>query len=181
MARKPKVERNPIIPANTFESNTSLFRIGSLERRIDGIEAGFTAEVERLRKEADTRIAGLLAERENRIAGLEIYVNENRNILFTSDRRLVEFSGGTFGWRWTPPKVTLARGGEKKSLETLKRFKLKKYIRVKESIDRESLLRDRPEVPGITYTQREEFYVKPKIGISPEASENVVVLAVAAV
>ncbi len=178
MAKKATV--SVIAPHNTVEANTSLYRIGLIDRQVDSIEAALAAEVARLRREADQQTADLIAERAGRIAGLESFATANRDVILVGDKKSLELSAGVIGWRFTPTKVVLAKGGEEKALETLHGLKLRKYIRVQESVNREALLEDRPVIKGIKYQQTEKFFVEAKTVTDPEASTNVVALSVAA-
>jgi phage host-nuclease inhibitor protein Gam len=90
------------------------------------------------------------------------------------DKKSVEFSFGTFGWRWTPPKVELQKLTEEALIALLKKLKMKRFVRVKESLDKEALLKERPEISGVKYTQREEFFVEVKTNPEEEASQNVI-------
>ncbi len=84
------------------------------------------------------------------------------------------------GWRWTPPKVHTGKGSDAKALATMKKDPaLEQYVRAEESLDKEALLRDRPAITGIKYTQTENFFIEPDPSINdPEASTNVVRLVV---
>ena len=71
---------------------------------------------------------------------------------------------GIFGWRMTPPAVSLHN--VKSVLEVLKRLNLKRFIRVKEEINKEAILKEpniAKKVKGIFIRQDEEFFVKPAI------------------
>lgn len=179
MAKKSGI-RTILIPQTVVEANNSLFRIGEIDRLIDTIETALATEIARLRKEADEKTARFIAEREGRFIGLEQFAEANRATLLPTEKKSVELSAGTIGWRFTPCKVTLGKGGEQKAIATLKELFCKQYIRTKESLDKESLLKDRPPVPGIKYTQREEFFAEAKTIPNQVASENVIILSQAA-
>jgi len=69
---------------------------------------------------------------------------------------------GFFGWRSTPPAVSLKN--IKAVLKKLKELGLKRFIRIKEEPDKEAMLKE-PEVAksvkGVSITQYEEFFIKP--------------------
>lgn len=169
--------RPVVVPTTSLEANASLRRIGDLDRAIADIELSLEARIAILRAQAVNKAAALVAEREDRIEGIRQYASVYRAVILKDGKKCVELPAGVFGWRFTPPKVSLARGGEKRAFEILKRLQLTRYIRTKESLDRELLLRDRPVINGINYTQREEFYVTATPATEPEAIENVVILA----
>lgn len=172
-----KARRIIMIPASINEANISLFRLGVLDRSTANIENVLAAEVAQLRRAADARIAPLSSERSDLAAGLQLFAESNRATLLEGDKKSVQLTAGIFGWRFTPPKVEFLRGSAKKALALLKELKLKKYIRIKETVNKEALLEDRPDVPGIKYAQYEEFYFEtaPDIG-TPETTVNVIAL-----
>lgn len=165
------------VPATSLEANASLCRVGALDRTIADIELTLDKRIAELRAQAVLRAEALVTEREDRIAGLKRFAETNRSVLLKDGRKFIELPAGVLGWRITPPKVSLARGGEKRAFEMLRRLRLTRYIRTKESLDRELLLRDRPVIEGIKYTQREEFYATATSATDPEAIENVFILA----
>lgn len=173
MAKKPILA----VPKNTLEANASLYRIGTIDRDIADIETSLAAAIATLQNEAVAKLKSLVDERKDRLVGLEQFAVDNRADILADGRKSVELAAGVIGWRMTPLKVVLARGGEKKALETLKRLRLQKYIRTKESLDKQSLLRERPEITGIRYVQREAFFAEAKTDIPPEAAANVIALA----
>ncbi len=77
-------------------------------------------------------------------------------------KKTVELPTGIFGWRTTPPSVSLKN--VKKVMEELKKLGLTQFIRIKEEINKEAILREpdvAKHVKGILITQHEEFVVKP--------------------
>jgi phage host-nuclease inhibitor protein Gam len=178
MARKSKSAVSIPVPSTTTEANAVLYRVGELNRSVEMIEADYAEAVAKLRRDTDAHIAPLATEREQLSLGLHIFADTNRTTLLSGDTKTVQLSAGAFGWRFTPPKVTLGRGGEGKAIQTIKELKLKGYIRTKESLDKEALLRDRPVVAGIKYMQKEEFFLDPSPVVNDaEAGSNVVRLA----
>ncbi len=179
MAKKSR--RIITVPASLAEANTSLFRVGAIDRSVSAIENGLSEAIARLREEAEAGSAPLLSERDDLATGLKLFAEANRATLLENDRKSVRISAGVFGWRWTPTKVQFLRGGAKKVLEAIKELKLKKYLRVKESVDKEALLKDRPEIPGVKYVQSEEFFFEPASEtVTEPVADNVAVFAKAA-
>ena len=177
MAKKSR--RIITVPASLVEANTSLFRIGAIDRSVSAIESELSEAIARLREEAEARSAPLLSERDDLATGLKLFDETNRATLLENDRKSVRISAGVFGWRLTPTKVQFLRGGAKKVLEAIKELRLKKYLRIKESVDKEALLKDRPVITGVKYVQREEFFLEPasEAVTDPKVPENVVTFA----
>jgi phage host-nuclease inhibitor protein Gam len=175
MARTTRPSVSIPVPANLSEANTVLFRVSALSRSVLAIEADYVKQVTELRKAVDAKVAPLVLEREQISLGLQIFAGAHRETLLVQDEKTVRLSGGSFGWRFTPPKVTLGRGGEEKALANLRELELTDYIRIKESLDKEALLRDRPSIAGIKYTQKEEFFLDPVPAVDDaEACSNVI-------
>jgi hypothetical protein len=49
------------------------------------------------------------------------------------------------------------------------------YVRVTYELNREAMLADRPEIDGASYTQREEFFVTPKLPKGAGKTETVAI------
>jgi phage host-nuclease inhibitor protein Gam len=93
----------------------------------------------------------------------------------TEVTRSQKTEAGTFGWRWTTPYVDIAKGvSDEKIIATLKREGLTDYIRITEELDREAMLRDQPKVAGVAYSQRDEFFAKPKLAKEDGRAEELV-------
>ena len=174
MANKSRKQKLIVVPKDTIEANASLYTIGTLDREIKEIEAKLSSEIALLREVASKKTKALAEERKSRLAGLEEFASNNRTTLLLGDKKSVEFSFGTFGWRWTPPKVELQKLTEEALIALLKKLKMKRFVRIKESLDKEALLKERPEISGVKYTQREEFFVEVKTSPEEEASQNVI-------
>ncbi len=95
--------------------------------------------------------------------GLFAYAEAHRDELTNhGKRKTVEVPTGTFGWRMTPPAVTLR--GIEQILGSLKSLKLGRFIRTQEEVDKEAMLKE-PDVAktvkGVSIGQHEEFVAKP--------------------
>ncbi len=150
------------------EANDAMFRIGKLRRSTQALEAELQEKIAQLRKETDMLLSPILAELSKDTLSLRIYAEAHKTTLLLGKKKTIVLSGGNFGWRFTPHKVVAGRGGDKKLLEELKALKYRKYIRVKEEIDKEALLKDRPTISGVRYVQKEEFFVEPITTIEPD-------------
>ena len=162
--------RSPIVPVlnSLAEANAVLKDIGQHARLIDATERELEAKIALLRDQANKEIAPLEAQLKQKTKQLELFAESNRETLVDGDKKSVVLPAGEFGWRITPPKVTFGKGGAKKVLALLQSLKLKDYIRTISEVDREALLRDRPQVKGVKYTQDELFYIKPHTEKEPD-------------
>ena len=162
------------IPASVAEAAQYLLSIGEKQREINAIKRDTKAKIDTLNKESNEKILGLKKDRDNFFVALFAYAQPRKKSL-TSNRRSVPTIAGTFGWRFTPPAVLLQEGKtDQDIIKTLKRMGLSDYVRVVEEVDREALLRDRPTVPGVSYTQIDEFFAKPKMKKGEGRAEELV-------
>ena len=107
-------------------------------------------------------------------------------IWITWRAKSLEMRQGVVGFRWTNRAVRLLRGvTDELVLEALRKLgkkarRWRRYIRVKEDLDRRQILADyRPEVArladkdlermGIELSREERFYVEPKLEKAPGA------------
>ncbi len=149
---------------NIDEANGTLHIIGVLVRSIETIERELANKVAALRQEADAAIKLLEVQAANLIMNIELFAVKHRQDLLMGGKKTVTLTSGIFGWRLTPPKVTAGRGGDKKILDILKGLELTEYIRQVESLDKETLLKEKPEIQGVRYTQK-KFFVEPKTAV----------------
>jgi phage host-nuclease inhibitor protein Gam len=158
MAKKPTFP----IYRTSDEAAIALAHYGSLERQIAGIESEFSERVAELRKEVDEKIGPLQGELALTLLGLQEFANQIRPTLPSKKQKTIDLSTGELGWRTGNPSVSL----KAKTALIIERIKslgkeaAKKYIRTKEGLDKQALLKDRPAIEGIKYSQgRERFYV----------------------
>ena len=95
--------------------------------------------------------------------GIHIWAEANRSELTRDGKtKTVKLAAGEISWRVRPPKVRIT--GEGIVAEALKRLGLERFLRTKQEVDKEALLRE-PEaakaIPGVTISQREDFVVVP--------------------
>lgn len=160
---------SPLSPvASLAEASAVLAEVGRLERQIAELNNELEAAVAEIHKKTN-RLAGPRSQkREEFVKVLQDYVTKNRKAILTNGKKSLVVPGGEFGWRLPPTKVSYGRGGAKQAVANLQSLKLTQYLRVVVQVDREALLRDRPEVPGVRYSQKEAFYVKPESSKAPE-------------
>jgi phage host-nuclease inhibitor protein Gam len=162
------------IPSSVSEAITFLASIGSKQRDINRVKREAKAKIEAINAEAKKTIEVLTKDRDAFFISLFTFSSAHKKEL-TEVTRSQKTSEGTFGWRWTTPYVDIAEGvSDEKIIATLKRKGLTEYIRIIEELDREAMLRDRPEVSGVTYLQRDEFFAKPKLPKEDGRAEELV-------
>jgi phage host-nuclease inhibitor protein Gam len=158
------------IPASVAEAATYLVSIGEKQREINRVKR----ETKKACEDAKKKVEDLSRERNAFFTALFAFA-QPRKAELTEDKRTQKTFAGTFGWRWTTPYVDLKEGKtDAQIIATLKRDGLTQYIRVVEELDREAMLRDRPEVAGVLYSQRDEFFAKPKLKKEDGRAEELV-------
>jgi phage host-nuclease inhibitor protein Gam len=149
-----------LVPASLAEANTLLVRIGTLTRSIEDIKLTLEEDVAKARAAANDAAAPLEAELKRLTASVKAFATAHRSTILPKDKKSVVLPGGEIGWRLPPTRVTIARDGEEKVIGVIEGLGLTEYLRIETTLDREALLRDRPVIAGIKYTQKEQFFVK---------------------
>ncbi|MBM3250822.1 MAG: host-nuclease inhibitor protein Gam [Candidatus Nealsonbacteria bacterium] len=164
MAKKRQI-KHPVtpVPKSLEEATKFLRQIGEEQRATIAIQSTLNARVEELKAKAMSDAGPHQKRISELVEGLFAFAETNRNELTEGNKRkTVEVPTGTFGWRMTPPAVSLR--DVKAVLENLKKLDLTRFIRIKEEVDKEAMLRE-PEVAekvrGVSIGQYEEFIVKP--------------------
>src|SRR3989338_6509096 len=151
------------VPKSLDEAARFLAEIGQEQRATDKIQSGLNAKVDELKAKAMVDDDPHQKKISELVEGLFAFAEAHRDELTDGGKRkTVEVPTGTFGWRMAPPSVKLR--DVESILESLKSLKLKRFIRTKEEIDKEAMLKE-PEtaktVKGVSISQHEEFVAKP--------------------
>jgi len=162
MARTIK-HRVVSVPYNLTGAVEFLAIIGREQRLINETQSRLNEKVESLKKEAMDEIKPHQERISQLVEGLFAFAEAHRDELTEGGKRkTVELPTGSFGWRKTPPAVILRN--VKEVLKNLKALNLARFIRSKEEVDKEAILKE-PEiaakVKGVSIVQREEFIAKP--------------------
>jgi len=151
------------VPKSLNEAAQFLAEIGQEQRATDKIRSDLNATVDELKAKAMADDEPHQKKISQLVEGLFAFAEAHRDELTDGGKRkTVEVPTGTFGWRMTPPSVKLR--DIESILESLRELKLKRFIRTKEEIDKEAMLKE-PEVAktvkGVSISQHEEFVAKP--------------------
>lgn len=153
------------VPADREQANEAIASIGEITRKRERIEAAMNDELAKVKAKHEEAAKPLMDEQARLADGVKLYCEANRSAL-TEDGKVksYRFAAGTVSWRTTPFSVVIRDADS--VLATLKDQKQKAYIRTKEEIDRDALLRDRVKVEtlgiaGIGFRQKEEFSIEP--------------------
>lgn len=149
------------VPQTEQEADECLRQLGNVMRRREEVRILLNGVVEVNQQLAARADAPLGQKQEELVKKLAAFAEANRSRL--AKGKTIQLPSGVLNWRLTPFKVT-PRGKVAAILAELKRRRLGRFIRVKEELDREAMLRE-PEVagkvPGISIDRREELYIQP--------------------
>lgn len=174
VANKKTVKRSVVlVPKDLKEAAKFVAKIAKAQRSIEAIKSDLNAEVDKLKTRAVAEAGPHSQKIEDLLEGLFAFAETNRDQLTKSGKvKSVKLETGIFGWRTTPPAVTLRN--IKSIIKSLRSLKLGRFIRTKEEVDKEAMLKE-PEVAktvkGVSIGQYEEFFVRPE-EIEVEATVN---------
>jgi phage host-nuclease inhibitor protein Gam len=157
-----------LVTSSLAEASELMIKIGCLERELATLSTDLEATIAAARTQINTIAGPIEKKRDEYLKSLKDFATKNRRTLLAEDKKSLTLPGGEFGWRTTPTKVTYSKGDAEQAIKNLQSLNLTAYLRILTEVDREALLRDRPAVSGIRYTQTEKFYVKPESTKTPE-------------
>ena len=151
------------VPKSLDEAAQFLAQIGEGQRAADKIQLDINTKVEQLKAQAMADVKPHQEKISQLVEGLFAYAEVHRNELTDGGKsKTVKLPTGWFGWRWTPPAISIRN--VKAILVKFKELGLKQFIRIKEEPNKEAMLKE-PEIAktikGISISQHEEFVVKP--------------------
>lgn len=165
MAKKSIKHKVVPVPQSLDEAAKFLAQIGKEQRTTDMVQSSFNTKVEKLKAKVITDAKSHQEKIFQLVEGLFAYAEVHRDEL-TDDgkRKTVGVPTGIFGWRMTPPAISLR--DVKSILVRLKALGLNRFIRTKllKEVNKEAMLKEidvAKTVKGVSISQREEFIVKP--------------------
>lgn len=166
MAKKLKTAGSNLpIPQDDSEAREVIREIGDLNRDALRIEAEMNDKIAALQQEYGDRVAPIREAAAAKTEGLKMFCEVNRDRLTGSGKvKYHRFATGEISWRLRPAKVSIR--GITDVIEAIKAAKLgKRFIRVKEEINKEAMLEDRAmagAIKGVTIgSDGEDFIVEP--------------------
>ncbi len=152
-------KRTSTVLQNLEAATDALRELGIVEREIERISLEVADKVAALNKQAEEELFPLQDRQKGLQKRIRAFATKHKKTL-TEKGKTVFVSSGEFGWRLSPEKV-VTKFSLERVLRALKRLGLRQYIRVKEELDKEAILRDRPKIPGVRIEQDEKFFIKP--------------------
>jgi phage host-nuclease inhibitor protein Gam len=141
----------------------AIAEIGRLQRQRELLEATMNEVVAAAKKHYEDTARPHGEEIKRLASAVQAWCEANRARL-TKDgaRKTARLASGEVRWRMTPPAVALR--GVEAVIAALKAAALMRFLRTKEEVDKEAILKEPAAVagiPGITVGQREEFVIVP--------------------
>jgi phage host-nuclease inhibitor protein Gam len=139
--------------------------LGDLQRDIEREQAAMNDAIAAITQQHQPRLADLKEAEKAQMSAIQAWCEANRQVLTDGGKtKTVNMVTGEVAWRLRPPSVTLRMMD--KIIEQLKAKRLaKRFLRIKEEVDKEAILKDPKAVDsvvGITInTGQEDFVVKP--------------------
>lgn len=151
------------VPQSREEATEALAEIGRRQRERERIQASMNDDIAEIKTKYEEearphneQIAGLTE-------GLHAWCEAHRAELTNGGKvKSANMASGDVGWRITPPKVRVT--GKAAVIELLKALKLKRFIRLKEDVNKEAMLAEPDKasaVKGVNIVQTEEFWLRP--------------------
>lgn len=151
------------VPETLAQAADAQKRIGELLSAIQEEERTRDAEIAERQKQAADAIRPLEQEIYRLARGIHAYAEEHRKELTEGRRKTVLLPhGGCFVWYSTPAAASVRDIDE--VLAYLKAHRMKRFIRTKEEVDKEALLRERETaetIPGVSVRGGRKFAIRP--------------------
>jgi len=165
-AKKVSIKKDALqVPSTLNEAETLLAKMGSHQRKVIDNENEMNEAVANT-KAGYTKIKNKLNDDIDEMStALHAWAEVNKTNLLKGDAKTAKLSTGELSWRLTPWKVTLKKVDD--ILVALKEAKLKKFIRTKDEVDKEAILKDENSraaakaIKGISISRKTEFVIKP--------------------
>ncbi len=144
MAKRKKKALDVPVPQSMTDAAKQLAKIGDLRRAIDHLELDADEKIARIGE----KVAEALEPKKDDLTaleeGLQTFCEANRDALTNSGKtKTGKFPTGTVLWRKSPKKVNPR--GIPEIIERLKKAGLKRFVRIKEELNKEAMLEE-PDV-----------------------------------
>lgn len=151
------------VPKDLADASKFIANMAREQRAIDLVQSRLNEQVDVLKERAIADSQPHEKAKGDLLEGLYIFASANRQKL-TDDgkKKTVELPGGSFSWRLTPPAVALK--DIKQVIADIKSLGLDRFLRVKEEVDKEAMLKEQDvatTIKGVSIKQREDFIVRP--------------------
>lgn len=153
------------VPQDDSQARDCIKEIGDQRREALRLEAEMNDKIAAIQAEYGDKVQPIQERIDGLIEGLGIFAEANRDRLRNGGKvKFHEFATGKISWRLKPAKVTLR--GRDAVIEAIKAAGLKKkFLRIKEEVNKDAMLEDRATagaIKGVTIgSDGEDFIVEP--------------------
>lgn len=166
MARSTKIKTQAAavpVPQNRDDAVSAIARIGHHQRERERLKGEMDEQITTLREKYDRAMAPHVDEIKALTSGIHTWAEANRDELTQKGKvKTANLMTGELRWRITPPSCKLVR--VKEAIEELKQKALKRFLRVKEEVNKEAILADQDAVKDCSWIkieQSEDFVIVP--------------------
>jgi phage host-nuclease inhibitor protein Gam len=160
--KKTTVRRAQLpMPKDMDEVNGLVAEVGDLDGKLLKEKARLDRQLAKVRQEAKDRTDKLKTDRSDTVKRITKYAKKHREQILPGEKKSVELSAGTIGWRFGPCKAAV-EGDDESLIAWLEANEFPQYLRYGVEVNREQLLEDRPDfIPGVQFEQKEFFFIEP--------------------
>lgn len=164
MAKAVRIKTKALlVPQSRDEAAEYVAEIGRLQRERQKIQADMNDEMAVIKQKFEAKALPLGENIQQLSQGVQAWCEANRDLLTQGGKvKFAQLSSGEVKWRMRPCKVNLK--GIDTIIESCKKLGLARFIRVKEEVDKEAMLREpdvATSVQGVSITQGEDFVITP--------------------
>lgn len=160
------------IPQTLARVVTFITAIGRHQSDINELKRAEIVKIAAITQETNKKVAAITKKRNRLFTSLFAFAMAHKKAL-TAQYRTQKTIAGEFGWRWNTPSLQLEESvTDADIIKILKERGMTQYIRTVEELDKKALLKDKPIISGISYRQRDEFYIKPKLSTESGKSKT---------
>ncbi|PCJ57871.1 MAG: hypothetical protein COA65_09000 [Rhodospirillaceae bacterium] len=162
MAIRKKLKAPAFEDMSIKEAEALLAQVGEQQRLVGVIEATRDNHLTAIKKKASEELAPLRKNLTAMTKRLTMWGEKHRAEICRAGSKTAVLSTGELIWRLDPTKVSIKDSAA--VMKRLKELRLNLFIRIRESIDKEAMLKDREKaeaVEGVTFVQSEQLEVRP--------------------
>lgn len=152
------------VPQSREQADIWIAEIGQRQRTLERIETAMNDRLAKVKARYEAAAAPHAADLAQLAKGLQMWCEANRTELTDGGKiKTHAFPAGEVAWRKRPPSVGIR--GAKQVIHALKSLGLGRFIRTKESVDKQAIRKEPEAVAGITgisiKSKGEDFVVTP--------------------
>lgn len=178
-AKKKSIALTTPVPTTTPEAEALLFTIGEAQRQVAAIEVRMNEVLATARADFEAEAQPINTQIEQDFAALHVWAEAHKEALLIGKLKTARLATGEVSWRTSPPSVRVTKVDD--VIKRLRALALDRFVRTKEEIDKEAVLREPDAVEaikGIEISQKEEFVAKPHQSTIEKAATAVTAKAV---